>query len=144
MLPLQFSTLLSFLITISTVDLHLTSPNINKISTCPIACYFLTYLCYQFFLMYAPSYTIFIKTFYCCYHEIYPLIYSQIEVVLIIFILVGYIFWGHSLLIYHTVMPIGRINSHEIFTEISHITANILLKRTNMLLFTPSATTDIN
>ena len=41
-------------------------------------------------------------------------------------------------------MPIGRINSREIFTVISHITVNILLKRTNMLLFALSATTDIN
>jgi hypothetical protein len=45
--------------------------------------------------------------------------------------------------LYHTIMPIGHNNSHEIFTEISHITANILLNRTHMLLFTPSATADI-
>jgi len=41
-------------------------------------------------------------------------------------------------------MPIGRINSRDISTVISHITANILLKRTNIFLFAPSATTDIN
>ena len=41
-------------------------------------------------------------------------------------------------------MPIGPIISREIFTEISHIKENIFLKRTNMLLFTPSATTVIN
>ena len=41
-------------------------------------------------------------------------------------------------------MPIGLINSREISAVISHITANILLKRTNIFLFAPSATTDIN
>ena len=40
-------------------------------------------------------------------------------------------------------MPIGRINFREI-SCISHITANILLKRTNIFLFAPSTIMDIN
>jgi hypothetical protein len=97
-LPLQFSTLLSFLITISTVGLHLIFLNINKINTCPYSV-----LLYKYFFMYALSYTIFIKISYCCYHEICPPIYSQIEIYSYNFlVVVGYIFWGLSLIIYTT------------------------------------------
>jgi len=40
MLPLQFSTLLSFLVTVSTFDLRLTFLNINKNNTCPYSMLF--------------------------------------------------------------------------------------------------------
>ena len=94
--------------------------------------------------MYALSYRIFIKISYCCYHEFFPVIYNQIGICSYNFYPGRLYFWGHSLLTYIIVMPIGRINSREISTVISHITVNILLKRTNMLLFAPSATSDIN
>jgi hypothetical protein len=79
-LPLQFSTLLSFLITNSTVHSHLIFLNINKNSSFSTVCYFLMYLHYQNLLMYALSYTVFIKISHCCYHKFYPPIYSQIEI----------------------------------------------------------------
>ena len=102
LLPLQFSTLLSFLITVSTLDLHLKFLNINENNACPYSMLFLTYLLYQNFLMYALSYTTFNKISYCCCHEICHVIYNQIEICSYIFHPGRLHFWGNSLLIYIT------------------------------------------
>jgi hypothetical protein len=59
-------------------------------------CYFLTYLRYQNFLMYALSYTIFIKISHCCYHEICPAIYNQIKIRSYYFHHGTLYFWSHS------------------------------------------------
>jgi hypothetical protein len=127
----------------ATVDSHLIFLNINKINTCLHSVLFSNVSALPTFPHYALSYTIFIKISYCCYHEIWPMLYSQIELRSYNFH-PGRLHFLGSLFTYlcHTVMPINRINSRGIFTKISQLTPNILLKRTDMFLFTPSATTD--